>query len=385
MKTPRKLNVKRPVKLIFTGGFLGSGKTTALGALAKRIVAKGLRLGIVTNDQSGNLTDTLIVRQMLEELDVAVEEVVEGCFCCKFDELVDQMDKILVHNPDILMGEPVGSCTDFVAAVAHPIKIHYQDAFTFAPFSTMVDPERVRELLLKETATNFPEEVAYLFHKQLEEADLIVLNKIDLLEKNEIASLKAALNKEFPDKQIIAVSAKYGTNIEAWLDVLFSDRPGAQSVLRQIDYDRYASAEAVLGWLNAAVKISSPEPIDSEKLLTDLSVKLRDAFKEKNAGIGHLKCALTGSGKSMWVNLTDLSGEPILSAERIGRPTTCTLLVNARVKMEPEDLETLVRRSLRRLSEDLNINIDIQELQCFSPAYPAPPYLSRQPGTSSAD
>ena len=385
MKTPRKLNVKRPVKLIFTGGFLGSGKTTALGALAKRIVAKGLRLGIITNDQSGNLADTLIVGQMLEELDVAVEEVVEGCFCCKFDELVDQMDKILVHNPDILMGEPVGSCTDFVAAVAHPIKIHYRDAFTFAPFSTMVDPERVRELLLKETATNFPDEIAYLFRKQLEEADLIVLNKIDLVEENEIERLKAALNKEFPEKQIIAVSGKYGTNIEAWLDVLLSDRPGAQSVLRQIDYDRYASAEAVLGWLNAAVKISSPEPIDSEKLLTDLSVKLRDAFKEKNAGIGHLKCALTGSGKSMWVNLTDLSGEPILSAERIGRPTTCTLLVNARVKMEPEDLETLVRRSLRRLSEDLNINIDIQELQCFSPAYPAPPYLSRQPGTSSAD
>jgi G3E family GTPase len=385
MKTPRKLNVKRPVKLIFTGGFLGSGKTTALGALAKRIVAKGLRLGIITNDQSGNLADTLIVGQMLEELDVAVEEVVEGCFCCKFDELVDQMDKILVHNPDILMGEPVGSCTDFVAAVAHPIKIHYRDAFTFAPFSTMVDPERVRELLLKETATNFPDEIAYLFRKQLEEADLIVLNKIDLVEENEIERLKAALNKEFPEKQIIAVSGKYGTNIEAWLDVLLSDRPGAQSVLRQIDYDRYASAEAVLGWLNAAVKISSPELIDSEKLLTDLSVNLRDAFKEKNAGIGHLKCALTGSGKSMWVNLTDLSGEPILSAERIGRPTTGTLLVNARVKMQPEDLEAIVRHSLRRLSADLRIDIDIQELQCFSPAYPAPPYLTRQPGSPSAD
>ena len=385
MKTPRKLNVKRPVKLIFTGGFLGSGKTTALGALAKRIVAKGLRLGIITNDQSGNLADTLIVGQMLEELDVAVEEVVEGCFCCKFDELVDQMDKILVHNPDILMGEPVGSCTDFVAAVAHPIKIHYRDAFTFAPFSTMVDPERVRELLLKETATNFPDEIAYLFRKQLEEADLIVLNKIDLVEENEIERLKAALNKEFPEKQIIAVSGKYGTNIEAWLDVLLSDRPGAQSVLRQIDYDRYASAEAVLGWLNAAVKISSPVLIDSEKLLTDLSVNLRDAFKEKNAGIGHLKCALTGSGKSMWVNLTDLSGEPILSAERFGRPTTGTLLVNARVKMQPEDLEAIVRHSLRRLSADLRIDIDIQELQCFSPAYPAPPYLTRQPGSPSAD
>ena len=384
MKSPRKLRVKQPVKLIFVGGFLGSGKTTALGALAKQIVAKGLRLGIITNDQSGNLADTLIVRQMLEELNVPVEEVVEGCFCCKFDELVDQMDKILVHNPDILMGEPVGSCTDFVAAVAHPIKIHYRDSFKFAPLSTLVDPDRMRELLFKETATNFPEEVAYLFHKQLEEADLIVLNKIDLLEKSEIARLKTALKKDFPEKQVITVSAKDGTNIEEWLDVLLSDRPGAQSVLRQIDYDRYASAEAVLGWLNAAVKISSSKPIDSERLLTDLSVSLRDAFKERNAGIGHLKCALTGSGKSMWVNLTDLAAEPVLSAERIGRTATGTLLVNARVKMEPEDLEAIVRRSLRRLSEDLRIDIGIQELQCFSPAYPAPPYLTRQPEASSA-
>jgi G3E family GTPase len=382
---PRKLNVKKSVKLIFAGGFLGSGKTTALGALAKRIMAKGLRLGIITNDQSGNLADTLIVRQMLAEMNIPVEEVVEGCFCCKFDELVDQMDKILVHNPDILMGEPVGSCTDFVAAVAHPIKIHYRDSFIFAPLSTLVDPDRMRELLLKETATNFPDEVAYLFRKQLEEADVIVLNKIDLVEESEIERLKAALDKEFPGKQIIAVSAKYETNIEEWLAVLLSDRPGAQSVLRQIDYDRYATAEAVLGWLNAAIKISSPKPIDSERLLTDLSVSLRDAFRERNAGIGHLKCALTGSGKSMWVNLTDLAAEPVLSAERISQSTAGTLLVNARVKMEPEDLETIVRRSLHRLSEDLNINIDIQELQCFSPAYPTPPYLSRQPGTSSSD
>ncbi|MFZ0728106.1 MAG: GTP-binding protein [Desulfobacterales bacterium] len=385
MNKPRKLTVHKPVKLIFTGGFLGSGKTTALGALAKGIMAKGLRLGIITNDQSGNLADTLIVRQMLEELNVPVEEVVAGCFCCKFDELVDQMDKILAHDPDILMGEPVGSCTDFVAAVAHPIKIHYRDNFIFAPLSTMVDPVRMRELLLRETETTFPDEVAYLFRKQLEEADLIVLNKIDLVEKDELYRLTAELTKEFPGKQIIAVSARYEANIDEWIDILLSDRPGAQSVLRQIDYDRYANAEAILGWLNAAIKITSSKPIEPEKLLTSLVTLLRDKFREKNAGIGHLKCALTGAGKSMWVNLTDLMAEPILSAERIGRPTSATLLVNARVKMDPEDLETLVRWSLRRLSEDLKISIGILELQCFSPAYPMPPYLTRDPAASQTD
>jgi G3E family GTPase len=381
MSIPKKLAVKKPVKLIFAGGFLGSGKTTALGALAKRLLDKGLRIGIITNDQSGNLADTLIVRQMLEELNVPVEEVVAGCFCCRFDELVDQMEKILAHNPDILMGEPVGSCTDFVAAVAHPIKIHYKDAFIFAPFSTMVDPDRVRELLLKEADATFPEEVAYLFHKQLEEADLIVFNKIDLVTQAERDRLTAELKKEFPDKQIIEVSAKIGTNLQEWLELLLSERPGAGTVLRQIDYDRYAAAEAVLGWLNAAVKLSCSTAIESDTVLQDLVVGLRDVFREKKAAVGHLKCALTSAGKTMWINLTDLRAEPALSDQRIRPFTSGTLLINARVKMEPAELESVVRDALNRLSMDLRIDNDIIDLQCFSPAYPAPPYLIREPAT----
>ena len=150
MKAPRKLSVDKTVRLIFAGGFLGAGKTTALAAIAKKLIANGKRVGIITNDQTDNLADTIIVREMLGVLGVPVEEVVKGCFCCKFDELIEHMEKILVHNPDIMLGEPVGSCTDFVAAVANPLKIHYPNAFRFAPFSTLVDPDRLKVLLLTE-------------------------------------------------------------------------------------------------------------------------------------------------------------------------------------------------------------------------------------------
>jgi G3E family GTPase len=138
MKPDKKIAAKTPVKLIFAGGFLGSGKTTALASLAKRLIERHMRVGFITNDQSENLVDTVIVRQMLTELGVPVEEVVKGCFCCKFDELIAHVEKILAHDPDVLMGEPVGSCTDFVAAVANPIKIQYKGAFRFAPFWCLV-------------------------------------------------------------------------------------------------------------------------------------------------------------------------------------------------------------------------------------------------------
>ena len=379
MSTPRKLSVEKPVKLIFSGGFLGSGKTTALAALAKRLIKRGMRVGFITNDQSENLVDTIIVRQMLTDLGVPVEEVVKGCFCCKFDELIEHVEKILTHNPDVLMGEPVGSCTDFVAAVANPIKIQYRDVFRFAPFSIMVDPERVRSLILNETQTDFPEDVAYLFGKQIEEADTIVLNKVDLLTAKESERLLSAIGDRYPGKKLLAVSAKEGTGMDEWLEDLISGRPGANTVLSQIDYDRYATAEAVLGWLNAAVKLQADQPFDASRFMTSLAIRLRDRFKADKGEIGHLKFVFTSAGKSMWANLTHLGAEPATGGEMLGPLPRGTLIINARVRLEPEDLETIVRDCLDTVAGKLAVTANIDDLQCFSPAYPNPPHIIREP------
>lgn len=378
MSPSKTLSVKKPVKLIFAGGFLGSGKTTALASLAKRLINRDMRVGFITNDQSENLVDTVIARQMLTELGVPVEEVVKGCFCCKFDELIEHVEKILVHDPDVLMGEPVGSCTDFVAAVANPIKIQYKDAFRFAPFSIMVDPDRVRELMLEETETDFPEDVAYLFGKQMEEADTIVLNKIDLISPEEADRLMAAIGDRFQDKKLMAVSAKEGNGMGAWLDDLLSNRPGANTVLRQIDYDRYAHAEAVLGWLNAAILMSASEPFDASDFARALLRQLREDFKQKEGEIGHLKMVITSAGKSLWANLTHLAAEPSISGEALDPLTKASLIINARVRLEPEDLESMVRAVLKKVSKGMGVTSEIDDLQCFSPAYPEPPHVIRE-------
>jgi G3E family GTPase len=378
MEKSRNIKVDSPVKLIFVGGFLGSGKTTALAGIAKRLLGLGKRVGIVTNDQSDNLADTVIVREMLEGLGVPVEEVVAGCFCCKFEELIDNIEKILVHKPDILLGEPVGSCTDFVAAVANPIKIHYHEAFRFAPFTTMVDPDRVRELLLAETESNFPEEVAYLFGKQLEEADILVLNKIDLVAEAEVERLISVLTEKYPEKEIIAISATKGVGVDKWLESLLSGRPGANTVLRQIDYDRYARAEAVLGWLNAAIRISSDRLFAADKFVMELFIQLRESFKQQKGEIGHLKSVFTSGGKSLWINLTNLSSDPMVSGKSLSTLSKGSLILNARVQLEPEILEKIVRADLATVAERFAINAEIDDLQCFSPAYPNPPHMVRE-------
>jgi G3E family GTPase len=360
MEKTRDIKVDSPVKLIFVGGFLGSGKTTALAGIAKRLLGLGKRVGIVTNDQSDNLADTVIVREMLGELGVPIEEVVAGCFCCKFEELIDNIEKILVYKPDVLLGEPVGSCTDFVAAVANPIKIHYHEAFRFAPFSTMVDPDRVRELLLAETESN------------------LVLNKIDLVAESETERLVSALTEKYPEKEILTISALDGAGIDKWLEVLLSGRPGANTVLSQIDYDRYARAEAVLGWLNAAIRISSDHLFAADKFVMDLFIELREAFKQQKGEIGHLKSVFTSGGKSFWVNLTNLSSDPMASGEPLAMPNKGTLILNARVQLDPDSLEKIVRDVLATVAERFAVQTAIDDLQCFSPAYPNPPHMIRE-------
>ena len=95
-------------KVVLVGGFLGSGKTTLLARATERLVGQGKRVGLIANDQTSNLVDTAI----LKEVSDAVKEVAGGCFCCRFDELMAAMDQLVEAGmPDVLIGEPVGSCT----------------------------------------------------------------------------------------------------------------------------------------------------------------------------------------------------------------------------------------------------------------------------------
>src|SRR6185503_10765707 len=101
-------------RYVMVGGFLGSGKTTALSQLAKHLTALKQRVGLITNDQGTGLVDTAL----LTSRGFAVEEIPGGCFCCRFNSLVEAAARLTSRSrPDVFLAEPVGSCTDLVATV----------------------------------------------------------------------------------------------------------------------------------------------------------------------------------------------------------------------------------------------------------------------------
>ena len=187
-------------RFIMIGGFLGAGKTTVIARLARHYTDEGLRVGLVTNDQAYGLVDT----QSLRAQGFDVGEVPGACFCCKFDELVETAAQLgTTRQPDVIITEPVGSCTDLMATVVRPLRHLYGDRYDLAPLTVLCKPEHGRKILGGGTG-GFSPQAAYIFLKQLEEAQLIVLNKIDRLSRHDRIEILNLLQQRFPGKKVLA-------------------------------------------------------------------------------------------------------------------------------------------------------------------------------------
>jgi Ni2+-binding GTPase involved in maturation of urease and hydrogenase len=374
LEKPREMTVEKPVRIVLVGGFLGAGKTTALGALAREFIRRGRTVGVITNDQAENLADSAILRK----LDLPVGEVAGGCFCCRFTDLLDAARAIFERQePDLLLCEPVGSCADMAATVLNPLKLFYRNVFSFAPFTVLADPRRLTEAL--ETGDSpFAEEAVYIFRKQLEEADLLAVNKTDLLTP-QAADRLARLLAERYGSPVLEVSALNGDGIEAWADRLLEDAPAGTRLLREIDYDVYAQGEAVLGWLNATVRLTGAPDFEGADYLRSLLAAIREDCRRQGAEIAHLKATLREGGNLLRAHVTSMENEPFVGGEACGRSRNAELILNARVQTSPERLRKSAEDAVFETALAAGAKAEILMLQSFSPSYPKPPYRLTEP------
>jgi G3E family GTPase len=357
-------------RYIMVGGFLGAGKTTALLKLAERYHSQGLRVGLITNDQSVGLVDTTL----LASHDFPVEEITGGCFCCKFGSLTDAAAKLSeVERPDVFLAEPVGSCTDLTATVAYPLRRLYGDQFTIAPFSVLVDPVRAERILGLAEGKSFSPKVVYIYRKQLEEADVIVVNKVDTLDAERLAALAATLATEFPQAKVLLMSARAGTNLDAWADSLAAEEQVARPAMA-VDYDTYADGEALLGWLNLTAAVTSDGVFDGNAFVSQVMAALHAKLSATGTEVAHLKMTLSPfEGTDLAVmNLTRTGGEPEASHELQDQLDSGELILNLRAEGDPEYLKATAVETLTDVAGRAGVTTDIEHVEAFRPGRPVP-------------
>ena len=352
-------------KIIILGGFLGAGKTTMLGTVAKHLTQRDHKVGLITNDQASELVDTRFL-----SASGTTAEVSGSCFCCNFHGFTDAIYQLREQGAQVIVAEPVGSCTDLSATIMQPLKERLGYEFSIAPLSVLADAGRLKEILAG-GSSGLHESAAYIVKKQLEEADYIVVNKIDLYPETEIGELVRQTHSTFPRAKVFTVSAQEDVNVTGWLDEVIAAGAAGTHMLTDIDYDVYAEGEAVLGWLNATVSLTA-EDKDWADFLAELLNSLSRRFDGSGQAVGHVKALIAESGNFVVGNFTGKNHTLKLRGES-NRSPKVTLTLNARVEMPPEELEAVVREELAKLTGK-DVKAEITVLKCLSPGRPNPTY-----------
>jgi Ni2+-binding GTPase involved in maturation of urease and hydrogenase len=357
----------KKVRYLMVGGFLGAGKTTAILKLATYLQQKGQRSALITNDQSIDLVDTARARAANRP----VEEVIGGCFCCKFDTLMQAAQNLTCQGGiDALIAEPVGSCTDVRATVSYPLRQLFGEQYEVAPLSVLIDPHRCAEALGLSEEAGLTEKVHYIYRKQLEEADLIVINKIDLLAPDFRGKLVSKLRGDFPQAQVLEVSCETGEGLDAWFDLFLSGKLQGRPAM-EVDYDVYADGEALLGWLNARAAFTADPAIDSNELLLALMGRLKKQLAARDVEIAHCKMSLESGRPSDFaaISLTSTAAEPAATWTSNASLREGQIILNLRAEADPDLLRNEVMTALFTFPR---VSMRMEEISAFRPGRPTP-------------
>jgi G3E family GTPase len=181
-------------------GWLGSGKTTLIIALAKGLSRKGVKVAVLVNEIGAIPVDGRVI----EDYGLTVKDIGGGCICCQMAGSMMKTLKLLQEgpNPDIVILEPTG------IAVPHAVKEMVQSAaastgIILGPTIVLFDTTRAAKLLGYETLQR-------VITTQLKDADIIALSKSDAITDQSFLAAKESVSGINPRAQLIRLSVMNG-------------------------------------------------------------------------------------------------------------------------------------------------------------------------------
>ena len=181
------------MQILIISGFLGAGKTSLLIPFVKRLTSLDKRVAVVENEIGEKGVDDLYLR----EKDFYVKEIYHGCICCSLrtNLITCLLELEKEYKPEVVVMEPTG--------VADPQLLlsslsGYPGNLDSKVMVSVVDAERFEDIVDLKTAIALD---------GIKSADVIALNKVDLITPEHLEKLKKKIQAINPNATIQSVSA----------------------------------------------------------------------------------------------------------------------------------------------------------------------------------
>ncbi|MCP8307047.1 MAG: hypothetical protein H3Z49_08140 [archaeon] len=330
------------IRVALIGGFYGTGKTTTIIQMGKKLSGEGKRVAVITNDKGVINVDG----EVIKSLGFEAEDITGGCICFYLDrvsEVVDTITKKFI--PDIMFIEPV--------AYFLPSKL-YEDLgrelgekLEVAPITILIDGPQL--LHYSQHGTELP----YIESRQIEDAEVVVINKIDLVPPDKIPFIEKMVREINPRARLMTMSAKTGMGLNELLDVVLHGRHEVFPTVTMTVVKSFARSVTEIGWRGEQYTITS------ERALSESDVKnfLRDLLRgigEKVIGAGgevnHIKAFIGNEGFFLKASLVRL-GQEVDFVGDIKSLSSGRIVINAIGRGLPDDfLYNLIIKTLQEVA-----------------------------------
>ena len=300
------------LKIIIIGGFLGSGKTTTIINIGKYYsVQKNKKVGIIVNE----IGDIGIDGDIINQYGFNSKEITSGCICCSLKVSLRNTIITMIenYNPEILIIEPTGiafpnQIKDEIELMTIGIK------YNICPLITIVDTSRFKQIM---------KGLNKFFINQLKDSEIILLNKIDLIENYKIPLIKESLHQINNNAKLIEFSNKLINKIDDLLLLLEENKVPDKNIhdmnikmynnnINSINESKIFTHSLMYFLLNDNINKLSEDTI--KKLLYNIINNIKEIlFSETNNTyfIGHIKLYINNFENTFKLSLLSDFQDPI--------------------------------------------------------------------------
>ena len=356
-------------RMLVLGGYLGAGKTTLAINLAKQLKEKRNKsVSIIMNDQGDVLVDT----EYSKDAGFDTKDIMGGCFCTNFDKFVSSARTLVTTGrPDVIIAEPIGTSTNIMSSVVAPMRSLHPDEFSIAPFTVVVDCVRALDILSEKKERDV-DTVDIIPAHQIREAEIVILSKADLVEKDTISKIKQEIDKILPGIRMFESSSVDLRNMDAIMDMVLSDELSTKAPTGEQNKG-FAFEKAKLGWYSGTFDLIPKDDVDMYSLETDLMKGVAAEYGVKS--IVHVKVIVESpeSAAKMSMVEANIQVDGIYGSRYIKTPGK--LVLNARIVSPPKRLEDTMRRLISEVQERYPMELVKTGEKCFTPKPESPSHF----------